>query len=130
MHYHLMIKYIQHLIKELCTQDPRTKDPRTKDQGPKDLRTQGPRTQRSSSVALTFYDRNATSVNVLSSNILLYHCGSQSPHCYTHNGALRTRLCYFTLAICLVSLFILHSANPRIVSFIACKTTSITSYLH
>ena len=46
--------------------------------------TRGPGTQRSSSVALSFYDRNATCVNVLSSNVRLYRCWSQSPHCYTH----------------------------------------------
>ena len=56
-----------------------TRDPRTRGPG-----TRGPGTQRSSSVALSFYDRNATCVNVLSSNVRLYRCWSQSPHCYTH----------------------------------------------
>ena len=79
-------------------EDPRTGDPRTrgpKDPGPKDPRTgdprtgdprtRGPGTQRSSSLALSFYDRNATYINVLSPNVRLYRCWSQSPHCYTHS---------------------------------------------
>ena len=87
---------------------PGTRGPGT--QGPEDPRTRGPGTrgpgtQRSSSVALSFYDRNATCVNVLSSNVRLYRCWSKSPH-------------------------ILHSANPRIVSFIAYKTTSVTRLVH
>ena len=47
--------------------------------------TQGPGTQWSSSVALCFYGRNATCVNVLNSNVWLYHCGPQSPHYCTHS---------------------------------------------
>ena len=95
------------------TRDPRTGDPRTqgpedtRTRGPEDLRTRGPRTrgpgtQRSSSVALSFYDRNATCVNVLSSNVWLYRCWSQSLHCYTHSCA---RLCYFTLSASFLYLF-------------------------
>ena len=58
---------------------PRTGDQRTRGPG-----TQGPGTQWSSSVALSNYDRNATCVNVLSSNVRLYCCWSPSLHCYTH----------------------------------------------
>ena len=54
----------------------------TEDQGPKD---QEPKDQGPNNLALSFYDRNATCVNVLSSNIWLYRCGSQSLHCYTHS---------------------------------------------
>ena len=52
------------------------------DPRPKDLRTQGAGTQQSSSVGLSFYDRNATCVNVQCSNVQLYRCGPQSPYCY------------------------------------------------
>ena len=60
------------------TRGPGTQGP--EDRAPEDPRTRGPGTQRSSSVALSFYDRNATCVNVLSSNVRLYRCWSQSPH--------------------------------------------------
>ena len=68
------------LVHKHWTQDVRTKDQRTRGLG-----TQGPGTQSSSSVAFSFYDRNASCVNVLSSNIWLYHCGLQSLHCCTHS---------------------------------------------
>ena len=53
------------------------KDPRTR--GPGNL---GPGTQRSSYVALSFYHRNPTCVNVLSSNIRLYRCFPLIQDCY------------------------------------------------
>ena len=71
--------------------DPRTGDPRTGDLRTRGPGTQGPGIQQSSSVALSFYDRNTTCVNVLSSNVRLYRCWSQSPHCYTY-----TQLTLFT----------------------------------
>ena len=68
------------------TRDPRTKDPTT--QGPEDKE---PKDQGPNDLALlhlhSFYDRNATCDNVLSSNVWLYHCGSQSLHCYTHSSS-------------------------------------------
>ena len=67
------------------TQGPGTQGPGTQGPGTQGPGTQGPGTQRSNSVTLSFYDRNATCVNVLSSNIWLYCCGPQSPHCYTHS---------------------------------------------
>ena len=77
----------------LGTQGP--KDPRTGDP-----RTRGPGTQRFHSVALSFYDRNPTCVNVLSSNIRLYRCWSQSPH------SLYTQLTLFT-SDCAISHYLL-----------------------
>ena len=81
---------------------PGTRDPGPEDQGPKDPRTQGlgtqgpgdpgtrgpedPRTRgheepriwgpEDVTVALTFYDRNATCANVLTTHVQLYHCNS------------------------------------------------------
>ena len=64
-------------------------DPAPKDRAPKDPKTrrvgtQGPGTQQSSSVALSFYDRNATCVNVLSSNVQLYPVGGHKVHIVIH----------------------------------------------
>ena len=88
--------------------------------------TRGPGTQRSSSVALSFYDRNATCVNVLSSNVRLYCCWSQSPHLIHSVDAFHTRLCYFTLSASFLYLFFTLQTQ-ELVSFIAYKTTSVTS---
>ena len=94
--------------------DPRTWRP--EDWGPKDQ-----------DLALSFYDRNATCVNVLSSNVRLYRCGPQSPHCYTHSRHSSHQIVPFHT---ISALSILYSANPKIVSLIACKTTSVTSCSH
>ena len=45
--------------------------------------TRGLRTRQCSSVSLSFYDRTATCVNVLSLNVRLYCCRSQSALLYT-----------------------------------------------
>ena len=66
--------------------------------GTRGLGTQGPGTQRSSSAALSFYDRNATCDNVLSSNIRLYRCWSLSPHCYTYSRRSSHQIVLFTLS--------------------------------
>ena len=65
----------------------------------------------SCSVALSFYGRNATWDNVLSSNVWLYHCGLQSLHCYTQSRqssfqiVLFHTICYFTLSASFLCLF-------------------------
>ena len=109
------------------TQDPRTQDPRTEDPRTRGPGTRGPGTQRSSSVVLSFYDRNATCVNVLSSNVRLYGCGPQSLPCYTHSRRSSHQIVLFTLSTSFLYLFFTLQ-NPRIVSFIACKATNVTSY--
>jgi len=74
---------------------------RPKDEGPEDL---------ASCVALCFYD-SLTCVNVLSSNVHLYHCESQSPH---SKDVLHTKLCHFTLS--LLPLSFLHSKSSLLYS--------------
>ena len=78
-------------FRETINTGPGTRGPRIRgpeDRGPKDP-----------TVALSFYDRNGTCVNVLRSNVRLYCFVSQSPHCYTHSRPLHTRL-YYLLAFC------------------------------
>ena len=65
------------------TRDPRTEDPRNR--GHEDTRTQGPGTQGPEDPRTRGPKDQATCVSVLSSNVQLYRCGSQSLHCYTHN---------------------------------------------
>ena len=97
----------------------------TRDQRARDLRIRGPKDQgprRPSCVALSFYDRNATCINVLSSNVQLCRWSHRVRIVIHTKDALHTRLCYFTLsASFLYPFFTLQ--NPRIVFFIACKTT-------
>ena len=77
---------------------PRTEDLGT--QGLENSRTWD-RTQGHSCVALSSYDKNATCVNVLSSNLQLYHW---SPHCYTQKTLFTLIMLFHT--ICLASLIL------------------------
>ena len=98
---------------------------RTKDQRTRGLGTQGPGTQSSSSVAFSFYDRNASCVNVLSSNIWLYHCGLQSLHCCTHSrrSSHQIAISHYLLAFFIYSL--LCKPKNSLFYSIACKNTSV-----
>ena len=68
----------------------------------------------------------ATCVNVLSSNLRLYHCDSKTALLNTkdalHNSCAISH--YFTS-----SFFILLHCNLIIASFVACNTTSVTIYM-
>ena len=85
------------------------------DPGPKDPRTRDPKTQL---VVLHFAfmtASNATCVNVLSSNVHLYHCESQNPHCYTHKRRSSHQIVLFHI-ICLLPLSFLHSKSSLLYS--------------
>ena len=113
------------------TLDPRIREPRT--QGPKDprtreTRTQGPGAQKPSCVFMTEIQLQATYVNVLSSNLGCVIV-SHRVHIVIHAKALFRTDCaishYLLASSILSSLY-----NPRIISFIACKNTSMTSYAY
>ena len=83
-------------------------------QGPKD---RGPKDQGPNGQALLHLAFMKTCVNVLSSNVRLYHCCM-----VTESALLYTQLTLFTpdcaISHYLLAFFILHSSNPRIVSLL------------